>query len=35
MCDTEEQFDALLEVFAADPGAAEAWNKCMGRRSGY
>jgi hypothetical protein len=32
MCDTEEQFDALLEVLAADPGAGEAWDKCMGRR---
>ena len=31
MCDTEEEFDALLEVLAADPGASKAWDKCMGR----
>ena len=31
MCSTEEEFTALLEVFAADPGASKAWDKCMGR----
>ena len=31
MCSTEEEFTALLEVFAEDPGASKAWDKCMGR----
>ena len=31
MCDTEEEFEALLDVLAADPGASETWEKCMGR----